>query len=142
MFYSVAQHLVLCAEQALKSCPSLAFTVLMHDASEAYLADLPRPAKRMIPQYMEIEAGLEAAIAKKFGLFFPYPAEVKLIDNRMLATEAENFFKNQANKWWKNDPNYTFEPFANLLPDCIWGWPPHEAKERFLTMFRALSPVA
>jgi 5'-deoxynucleotidase YfbR-like HD superfamily hydrolase len=45
-FYSVAQHLVLCSDQALKLCPDLALTALMHDASEAYLSDLPARRNR------------------------------------------------------------------------------------------------
>jgi hypothetical protein len=84
-FYSVAQHLVVCCDQAVKLCPDLALTVLMHDASEAYLSDLPRPVKRMLSGYLDIERTVEQAIPDKYGLAYPYPAIVRLIDNRMLA---------------------------------------------------------
>jgi hypothetical protein len=74
----------------------------MHDASEAYLSDMSRPVNRMLPAYMDIERGVEKAIADRYSLQYPCPAMVKLIDNRSRATEGENFFRHHQNKWWKN----------------------------------------
>ena len=51
-FYSVAQHSAHCAEIAcLASNAPLARAMLLHDASEAYLLDMPRPLKKAFPQY-------------------------------------------------------------------------------------------
>jgi hypothetical protein len=136
-FYSVAQHSVMCAEQALKTCPEFALTTLMHDASEAYLVDVPRPIKKMLGGYREMEAGLEQVISAKYGLVFPLPAEVKTIDNRMLATEGKCFFDQFPNKWWENG-EYGFALFDDIVKQDIWFWQPHEAKDRFMEMFHAL----
>lgn len=88
-FYSVAEHSVHCYRAAVRDYPEHATWALLHDAAEAYLCDLPRPVKRSITGYKDLELLNEQAIAVKFGLPTPtVPPEVKLIDNRMLAIEA------------------------------------------------------
>src|ERR1017187_8490138 len=59
-FYSVAQHscnTAYCLPDAYK-CKAHQFAALMHDASEAYLMDIPRPIKKHLTNYYEIEDGL------------------------------------------------------------------------------------
>ena len=72
-FYSVAQHSVHVADMVYKLTGSkkLAFEGLMHDSSEAYLADLPRPVKRALPSYKDMELVMEKRIAEIFGYDFP-----------------------------------------------------------------------
>ena len=53
---------------------------LMHDFSEAFLIDIPRPIKHNLPQYMELEDSLMAVIAKKFGFRYPFDPEIKQAD--------------------------------------------------------------
>jgi hypothetical protein len=64
---------------------------LMHDAAEAYICDLARPVKRQIADYVEIECRVEEAIAKRFGLVYPWPKEVKKADDEMLLRETANY---------------------------------------------------
>lgn len=87
-FYSVAQHSVL-TRQLVKPDPKLELTALMHDASEAYLIDVPRPVKEQLSNYKEIEDRLMKVIAEKFGFIWPFPPEVKDADEKMLRNEWE-----------------------------------------------------
>ena len=66
-FYSVAEHSVHVSQLCL---PEDALWGLLHDASEAYLVDLPRPLK-LLPEfapYREAERRLQRAVALRFGL--------------------------------------------------------------------------
>ena len=86
-FYSVAEHSIWVAEKVSKTH---ALQALLHDASEAYLIDLPKPIKDEIPQYLEIEDKLMKIIGKKFGFDYPLSEEVKLYDREALFFEWEN----------------------------------------------------
>ncbi|MGN1414312.1 MAG: hypothetical protein ACI4WY_08725 [Anaerovoracaceae bacterium] len=67
-FYSVAQHCLACAEEARMRGYSVRVQLgsLLHDSSEAYIADVTRPVKQQMPQYYEIEGPLQAVIWEKF----------------------------------------------------------------------------
>lgn len=116
-FYSVAQHSVLCSRLAGEK---IALQALMHDAAEAYLIDLPRPIKKKMDRYQEIEFKLMKLICKKFGLRFPLHPSVKRIDDQMLQLEWEELMLQ------KN----TVESFR-----C---WSPEYAKRSFLEEFETL----
>jgi hypothetical protein len=83
-FYSVAQHSVLVASLVSEEKK---FDGLMHDASEAYLLDIPTPIKAKLPNYKLLESDLMKIIANKFGFRFPFDAEVKRADAEMLQRE-------------------------------------------------------
>lgn len=83
-FYSVAQHSASCC--ALAS-PAHKLAALLHDASEAYLLDIPRPIKKRLANYKEIEDGLMKVIAAKYGFEYPLHDQVKKIDELMLQLE-------------------------------------------------------
>lgn len=84
VFYSVAQHCIAVA-QNLPDEHKLAG--LLHDASEAYLIDVPRPVKDQLTGYREIEHALMQEIANRFGFIWPMSSEVKDIDESMLRWE-------------------------------------------------------
>src|SRR3546814_17723231 len=46
------------------------FTALMHDAAEAYLGDIPKPLKNLLPEYSRIEKHLHNIITSKFRLTY------------------------------------------------------------------------
>ena len=133
-FYSVAQHSVLCARQVPYTHPRLKLAALLHDAAEAYVVDLPRPLKAMLPDYRHMESQVEAAIAAKFNLMRPLPDLVRQIDNRMLVTEAAQLMTGASGQWWRG-PGYP-EPFTLVIEP----WPPEAARAAFLGEFNALQP--
>lgn len=67
-FFSVGQHCVNCALEAEFRGYSgrLILACLLHDASEAYMSDVPRPFKASMPHYIEAEARMLDLIYEKF----------------------------------------------------------------------------
>lgn len=97
-FYSVAQHSVLCSYLVPKD---LAMQALFHDAAEAYIGDVTKPLKSLLPAYKEIEQRVEFDIFKKLGLEWPLHPLVKEADLIMLATERRDLFNpNNATGEW------------------------------------------
>ena len=62
-FYSVAEH---CVHVARLVPLPLMRPALLHDASEAFIGDVTRPLKAMLPDYRQIEARVEDAISDRF----------------------------------------------------------------------------
>jgi hypothetical protein len=87
-FYSVADHCI--RTQNHFKDPMDRMMALMHDASEAYLMDFPRPIKNEMPVYKQIEDRLMEAIAQRFNFNWPMTREVKEADEYMLHYEWEN----------------------------------------------------
>lgn len=124
--YSVAQHSVLVASQVSQKNK---LTGLLHDAPEAYLIDLPRPVKRMMPEYRSIEDRLYSVLAAKFGLADPIPQEVKDADTGILAAEAVQLMKTPPSEWGLPEP----------LPVVIDPWDAETAKRIFLQAYALLT---
>lgn len=82
--YSVAQHSVMVSELVPQED---ALWGLLHDASEAYLGDVARPLKAMLPEYVALEKRIQQVIARAFHLKWPMPDSVKVADNRALMAE-------------------------------------------------------
>lgn len=106
-FYSVAQHSV---HVSRLLPPELHLAGLLHDAAEAYLLDMPTPAKLLLPDYQAMYAGIERAICDAFGVSFTHPL-IKQADMRILATEKRDLMS--AASWWSVDA----EPISgNIVP--------------------------
>lgn len=126
--YSVAQHSVLVSylcndEDKLHG--------LLHDASEAYIADVSSPIKRL-PQlsgYKLIEEKIQKTIYNKFGLTKMEPPSVKQADLLMLGIEAQSLL-NSIHPDWK----FPIKP----PPFGIMSLTPIEAEDLFLERFREL----
>ncbi len=94
-FFSVAQHCINCCLEAKARNYSkrIQLALLLHDASEAYIADIIRPVKHNLSAYLEIENKLQNAIYTAFGISDLTDEENKLIDeidNIMLQYEFIN----------------------------------------------------
>src|SRR4051794_3312144 len=90
-FYSVAQHSVIVSELVEQRGGDVedVFAALMHDASEAYLGDMPHPIKHRSPlgaAFKAAEDHLEQVLARRFHIK-PGVAEIKKADRALLATE-------------------------------------------------------
>ena len=89
-FYSIAEH---CIRVSWLLPAELQLAGLLHDANEAYLPDIPRPVKELIPQYKQLEDLMDNAINEKYGVKLTNCDHtiIKIADNVMLATEARDF---------------------------------------------------
>ena len=128
-FYSVAQHCITCAEEAIERgySPEVILGCLLHDASEAYLCDVTRPVKKHIPQYLQAEEKLQEVIWKRFIGRELTDAEKKLIfeiDDDILSMEFHLLMPEDLNEdYRKLQGSYTCE-----YQD------PQEVKSRFIQM--------
>lgn len=145
VFYSVAEHSWLLADWYLdsvapgyavgRSVPTAeqaetAFALLMHDASEAYLIDVPRPVKARLPDYKRLEAPIEAAIAGRFRMEYPHPRVVREADGRIIVDERAQVMSRSGNDWAIGG----LEPLGVSLR----AWSPGVAEFQFKDMFRYL----
>ena len=67
-FYSVAQHSLACMREAKARGYGrrTQLACLLHDASEAYLSDVTRPIKGLMPEYLVFEKRLQDMIYEKY----------------------------------------------------------------------------
>jgi hypothetical protein len=124
-FYSVAEHSVSVSRLVP---PPLALWGLLHDAGEAYLADVPRPVKPYLVGWHSLEARVLAAVCNRFGLPLVEPAEVKRIDFAITADEKSALMVDGPT--WAGLP-----PPVGAAIRCL---PPAEAKAEFLARFAEL----
>ena len=99
-FYSVAQH----SDLVSRLCaPEDALWGLLHDASEAYVADVARPLKHShewMP-FREVERRVMLAVAERFGLPPREPDSVKRADSQALGIEARSLMQPLVGDGWK-----------------------------------------
>lgn len=96
-FYSVAEHSVLVSRIIKELWPKdldSQWAGLLHDATEAYVGDVPTPIKVLLPKYELMEDQLADKIAKRFKISKSKTVQtrVKTADIVALATEAERLF--------------------------------------------------
>lgn len=123
VFYSVAEHSLLVSAM-LKQWgydPIIQMAGLMHDCDEALgLPDLPRPVKNFMPAYKEAGERLQKVVFEKYGLPYPFPAEVHLADNSILFLyERPALMGSECEEHWKYDGELREADvrIANLWPD-------------------------
>jgi hypothetical protein len=143
-WHAVAYHSVLVSEVvqlAVMKDPSLspyswrvtAACGLFHDAAEAYLVDVPRPAKKALdPVYSDLERINMTAIAKRFDLpLLDMPQIVWEADERVLFTERRDLLAPPPRPWVN-------EGKIELLPRVIKPLPPTIAEVLFLRRVKEL----
>lgn len=111
-FYSVAQHSVYVSQVCEQED---ALWGLLHDASEAYLADIPRPTKRGLVEYHPAEARVQREVCSYFGLPFKEPDSVLYADSALLHTEARDLMTRPVNSW-----NLKIDPLPLTIHPVDW----------------------
>ena len=129
-FYSVAEHSLLVSEVA----GGFEFEALLHDAAEAFMGDITRPLKQMLPEYKRIEREVESAIFARFGIPSPLPIEVKSADLRVLAAEQRQIMPKGTDGWVRSQK-------VVPAPVVVSHLSPDQAKEAFLSRYEALRPA-
>ena len=117
-FYSVAQHCIACAKEAILRGYSnkVVLACLLHDASECYLSDIPSPIKKQLHEYKLIEDKLINIIFTKFiGSCLTKDEEEKVfsIDKDMLKYDLYYLLNEKKDELpkLKSNPSYNFVDF-------------------------------
>lgn len=126
-FFSVAEHSVLLSKHV--SAPN-ALWALLHDASEAYLVDVPRPIKSSLVGYRDAEDRIMAAVCERFGLSPAMPEEVKSADTAILTDERLQNMKDAPVPWSTDD---------DPLGIALYYWTPSQATDEFMSRFTLLN---
>lgn len=137
VFYSVAQHSCIVSDLTGR------FYGLMHDASEAYLCDIPRPLKPLLGGYYEYEAALMDTILGHFGV--PVDDDTKRIvkncDNNMIFWERDLLIGAPEEPYFKEDEWHPGTTMFDVVHDFTC-WSPERAKREFLDRFNTYQKVA
>lgn len=129
-FYSVGEH---CLHVSALCSRENALAGLLHDGSEAYIADIVKPLKDTdeFAFYREVERRVQGAVYQAFGLPNFVPDEVKEIDFHMAGAEAHALFTEVPEWVWTRRP----------MPVTICAMPPTETEALFLRRARQLSAL-
>lgn len=154
-FYSVAEHSLRVSRYAEKLALAefaylpasmtlervffsreIALWGLLHDASEAYLCDMPSPLKHasdLGQLYKQFESQLMQGVADRFGMSREIPQIVKAADATLLNTEARDLMglASSAAKDWNLD--------GIRLPELIHPIDAQKAEVEFLRRFEELT---
>ncbi|ARK07466.1 hypothetical protein LAV_00066 [Sphingobium phage Lacusarx] len=149
--YSVAQHCVIVADlvnlgrQKLvpdaewERVKSPALYGLMHDASEAYLCDVPRPLKPYLGGYYDYERELMSAIIDEFSV--PVCGAIveatKKVDNMMIFLERDKLIGKPPIPYG-NEADHPGVTIDEVVPE-FYCWSPKEAKRMFLEKFEEIN---
>jgi hypothetical protein len=121
--YSVAQHSVLVSMCAADEDELWG---LLHDASEAYIKDIPKPLKQSVvfEPYRRLERHITKCVCRRYGLSDEEPASVKVAD-RVVA------------EWEERDLRGIDRPDCRVKGALV-PWDADTAKAVFLKRFRNL----
>jgi len=135
-FYSVAQHSINCANLAamLNGSAELQLACLMHDASEAYICDIPAPFKPNLVGYRTIETNIQQVIVDSLGIpDVPYGA-VKEIDMLVLELEGRELMPCLQ---WSPGHGIIFDAYIKKLN--FRNCKPESIRKQFMDTFKRLS---
>ena len=121
-FFSVGQHCINCAREAKLRGYSkrIVLACLLHDASEAYMSDVPRPFKKSLPEYVQAEEALLDKIYERFlGSVLDEEEQriVKKIDDDMLYYDLKVLLNEPSDKeapQLQIELDYTVVPFEQV----------------------------
>ncbi len=148
-FYSVAEHSVRVSRRCEQVMIDMGYpegceeveTVskqgLLHDASEAYLSDLPRPVKHLpeLEAYRQAEKRLQGDIFEWCGLPREEHPIVKAVDAEILGTEARQLLPSIHKDWHATCPG---GQLPAEIPGLVLGWKQDLAENTFLRRYARL----
>lgn len=140
LFYSVAEHSILVAELMDDLGLGDPFEGLMHDASEAYMSDVPAPFKRKVPNLVTLDKEIDWAAREFFGMDPRITQECKHCDWLAVFIEAYWLLPSRGETFY--DP-YNLRPRAmefmdRFRPVCF---DPYKAKAAWLSAYRTYSAI-
>lgn len=134
--WSVGQHSMLVSALVLvppsaemRHGAKLQLQALLHDAPEAYIGDIVRPIKLMLPFYRRIESLVWKVIAAKFDVVQSLAPAIKYADAAAFWIEAESLLlKPKGHQWPGDEPSELGRrQFQRLV-----GMKPFAVEEEFL----------
>lgn len=131
--FSVAQHCCLLAKWLSDHGGSAldCLQILMHDAPEAYLVDIPRPVKQFMPEYRFWDHEINEVVREWMGWKdLPMPEIQDEIDSRIIVDERAALMSRSNLDWGHHLVPLGIE---------ITHWTPVEAEQTFLMMYAAYS---
>lgn len=131
-FYSVAQHCCLLAAHVAKNhgTPEQCLQILMHDAAEAYLVDIPRPVKQFMPQYRVWDKAINDTIRQWMGWGdLPLLDFQDDLDSRVIVDERAALLGGSL------DWGHRMKPVGVVIEP----WTPEMAEKQFLLQYAAYS---
>ena len=139
--YSVAEHAVLVSHilEKMGAPAHVQFQGLMHDASEAYLADIAAPFKGEIGNYYTVEDRIMLRIKDRFLLPDKFDYRVKLADWYALFIEARQIVlpdEEELSTWQGYEEHGEKSKEFQTPVQC---WLPSMAKAQFLMRYAVLS---
>lgn len=132
-YYSVGTHSLYVSEELAEQGPQVQLYGLLHDAAEAYVSDVPRPLKRELENFADIESNVLDAVWTGLGVPAPTDSQwetVMAADDQLFRYEADTLLAE-------------FEPPS--VPDLSYELSPcspEEVRERFVDRVRELRQQA
>jgi len=140
-FYSVAEHCVHATVLAMSESLHVThghralLSVFLHDAAEAYVGDMVKPLKLAVPQYVDIEQRIEAAIQQRFRIdFLEWHDVIKRYDRAMLKAEKTAMWPQDTAEWAE------FSEIEHRSVSLQF-WEPEAAEMQFLACARTLQLI-
>lgn len=135
--YSVAQHSVSVFHHLTDHSPEIQVGALLHDLSEAYLCDVPKPFKAMLPDYDKMQDRVMREAAEQFGFEWPVDHAIKCVDHAVLVAEMEFLFGKGMGRFAGDGPQ-GWEEYGEATITRRY-WPPKYAKDAFLSIYFSLT---
>lgn len=142
-FWSVAQHSVMVSMIVPEE---LQLWGLLHDAAEAYIGDITRPLKNLLPEIREIETRIMRVIANRFNLEWPEPSALSTYDDQCIRYEAETIMRWHGGQFAGRGKDFTHidamtpEQLRRLPAHILRPMNPNSAEVLFALRFQELFP--
>ncbi|MEM7200275.1 MAG: phosphohydrolase [Planctomycetota bacterium] len=141
-FYSVAEHSVLVARIMEHCAFGDPLEGLLHDATEAYVGDMPAPFKHLVSDFTALDEQLEEKLARWAGMLWPRQSAYKIADWFALFIEARYLMPGEGRDY--KDP-MVYRNAALTVGDQMnlraasFGMEPRRAENLFLETYERLT---